>query len=94
MDSIQKDITVNYYRPSTSEVITMTILMNRLTADYHTYNKWIKDIQEGVSQDTIPIEVCINKANRLYEQLCILKEIGFYTSNNNRDIQPPNEIII
>lgn len=85
---------VEYYSPSVSDIITMIPAMDELAANYRMYNKWIKDIQEGVSKDTTPVEVYINKANRLYDQLCILKSMGFHTINNNRDIVPPEEIII
>lgn len=95
MTSIQDHIVVSYFKPSLQDIITMIPVMDELAADYRTYNRWIEDRNSGKdTKDSTPIEVYINKANKRYEQLCVLKELGFSTSNNNRDIEPPKEIII
>lgn len=95
MDTIQREVTVNYHKPSIHNIITMIPVMDELAAKYRTYNKWIKDKQEGVDTDTkTPVETYINAANKLYSQLCILSSIGFSTSNNNAELVPPEEIVI
>lgn len=95
MDTIYKEQALPYNRVSINDVVTLIPLMDAITAEYRTYNKWIKDRQEGKDQkDNTPMEVYVNKANRLYEQLCILRELGFTTSNKNRDIETPQQIDI
>lgn len=95
MDSIRKEVLVSYHKPSIQDIITMIPVMDELATNYRTYNKWIKERREGKDPDTsTPIEIYINKAERVYEQLCVLSQLGFYTSNNNKELVPPEEIII
>lgn len=94
MDTIRKTVEVNYHKLSINDIITMIPKMDEMAAEYRTFNKWISDKQKGIDKDSTPIEVYVNKANKLYEQLCILTKLGFSTSNNNRDIEPPQQINI
>lgn len=93
MDTIFKQVEVGYHRPTTAEIIKMIPVMDELAGNYKLYNRWIKEINSGKSNDSTPVEVYIDKANAAYSQLCILANLGFYTSNTNKEIVSPEELI-
>lgn len=99
MNTTTRTHDVEYYAPSISDIITLLPVMDSLVADLRFYNKQMKNLKEE-KENYKPEEyerdlsTYINRTNNLFNQINILKQMGFTTSNNNRDIETPEEIRI
>lgn len=88
MDSIQREILVCYHKPSLQDIITMIPVMDGLAKDLKTYTRWTEEETEESTKNRH-----YDEAIKLYNQLSILQNLGFSTSDNNMDIQNPDRYL-
>ena len=99
MNTTTKTHEVEYFAPSLSDIITLLPVMDSLVSDLRFFNKKIKELRESKEgyephEYERDLATYTNRVNNLFNQISILKQMGFSTSNNNRDIETPQEIRI
>lgn len=81
---------VQYYAPEIEEIITMIPVMDALAAKYRGQ---VEEIDRRKKDNSGKIEQAILKAAKTLDQLEVLMDLGFRTSNNNKDVQMADEIV-
>lgn len=84
-----------YHTLQVSDIITMLPVMDRLAKDYKYNIEQARKVLESKEENkgVFTFEEYITDAAKILDQIEILTELGFTTSQNNKDIQMTDEIL-